>query len=390
MTTSTRPPNAAVAWTLIATTWLSTVAVTLLAPLLPEMTRSFASWRDVNIKISLVATLPALFIAVLAVPAGYLGDRFGHKKLLLGAVAIYGIVGVSPLFLTSLDLIVASRAAVGVTEAVIMTAANALIATYFMGGERQKWLALETGTSPIVATAAMAVGGVFGQSSWRIPFGLYGVAFLMVPAVALLLPRVASAKREEQASDETFNAIGLAGLCAITLLGSTAFYVTIIQFGFLFESKGPSTPQVIGLWAAVSSIGSPLGALVFGVMRTRSMAKLAASLALFAVGCAIMAIFPEQDAMIGGAFLANLAGGRFLPTMINWALASLPISRKGLGIGAWTTAFFLGEFASPLAVLWLRGGTGSLDGAVAVFGALALLGAIAALTTVVRTRAQRP
>jgi MFS family permease len=62
--------------------------------------------------ISLVATLPALFIALFAAPFGLLADRVGRRLLLLIGLAIYGVLGVAPYWLNSLQWIVASRAGV--------------------------------------------------------------------------------------------------------------------------------------------------------------------------------------------------------------------------------------------------------------------------------------
>jgi MFS family permease len=77
--------------------------------------------------ISLVATLPALFIALLAAPFGLLADRVGRRILLFIGLAVYGVLGIAPYWLNSLQWIVASRAGVGVTEAMVTTCSTALI-----------------------------------------------------------------------------------------------------------------------------------------------------------------------------------------------------------------------------------------------------------------------
>jgi sugar phosphate permease len=56
-----------------------------------------------------------------------------------------------------------------------------------------------------------------------------------------------------------------------------------------------------------------------------------------------------------------------LPTLITWAISTLPPAQRGTGTGLWMTASFLGQFLSPLAVLGLRQVTGSLSGAIQVY-----------------------
>src|SRR5471032_2311326 len=81
-----RLPGAAQGWVLIATAWLSVIASSLIGPVLPTMARVFAAVPAVSLKLSLIATLPALFVALLATPFGAAGDRFGHRRVLFWAV----------------------------------------------------------------------------------------------------------------------------------------------------------------------------------------------------------------------------------------------------------------------------------------------------------------
>lgn len=371
---SKRRPGAVEAWTLISAGWLSTVAATLLSPLLPDIGKHFRDSPNLAVKISLVATGPALFVALLAPLAGHVADRLGYKAMLLRAVMVYGVVGIAPLFLQSLDLIILSRAAVGIAEAAIMTSANALIATYFFGAERQKWFAMEAGTAPIVSTLMIALGGALGQSGWRTPFAVYGSAFLLLPLI-WLLPKVTVGPRENP-DEEPFSAARLALICAITLGGASAFFVAVVQFGFLFEARGPASPQTIGMWLAVSSIGNPIGAVVFGLMAITLVRKVALSLAIMGLGFLLMIGMGGHGGIVTGAFVVNFAAGIFLPSMVSWALSSLPPGRRGVGVGAWTSAFFLGQFVSPLSILALRRLSGSLDGAVTCYSLATLAGAV--------------
>ena len=56
------------------------------------------------------ATAPALIIGLTAMIAGRIVDRLGRKRLLVGALVAYAFVGTAPLWLPSLQLIVAVAA----------------------------------------------------------------------------------------------------------------------------------------------------------------------------------------------------------------------------------------------------------------------------------------
>jgi hypothetical protein len=53
---------------------------------------------------------------------------------------------------------------------------------------------------------------------------------------------------------------------------------------------------------------------------------------------------------------------------MTWALSKLPPHLYGRGNGAWQSSMFVGQFLSPLSVLWLKGLSGSLPRAVLIYG----------------------
>jgi MFS family permease len=81
------------------------MASAVIAPVLPRMAANFQNTPHAPLMISLVATSPALFIALLAAPFGLLADRVGRRLLLLIGLAIYGMLGVAPYWLNSLQWI---------------------------------------------------------------------------------------------------------------------------------------------------------------------------------------------------------------------------------------------------------------------------------------------
>jgi MFS family permease len=64
--------------------------------------------------------------------------------------------------------------------------------------------------------------------------------------------------------------------------------------------------------------------------------------------------------VVGFAFVQQLGAGMCIPILIGWGLRELPDQFRGRGMGLWTSAFFLGQFLSPLLVSLMRGWTGGL------------------------------
>ena len=163
---------------------LTVMGAVMVAPILPKLGAEFgASSPQAAEMVPLVATGPALAIALFAPIAGILADRFGRKAMLLIGTLLYGILGCLPAFLHDLNSILLVRLLFGCSEAILMTCCTTLIADYWSGEERSKYVNRQVVTIGIVGSIFFVIGGAAGESSWRTPFYLY-----LLPAAASTLP----------------------------------------------------------------------------------------------------------------------------------------------------------------------------------------------------------
>ena len=387
-----KPPGALQAWTLIAATWLAVMASAIIAPVLPRITTAFRETPHEDVLVALIATLPALFISLLAVPFGLLADNIGRRRLLLAGLSVYGFFGTSPLWLHSLRGIVASRAGVGFTEAMIMTAATAMIGDYFSGKRREHWFALQTGSANVIAILMIGIGGLLGETSWRTPFAVYGLSFFIIPLVLLFLwePQTLPDSADgapplvEHEDIATFHWGRTIWICVVTAFVSTAFYIVVIQLGFLLTERGITSPKLIGRGTAIAVLAMPVGAVLFRFLRVRFMIKLAMSLVLSSAGFFIVALGRNYWSTVAGAALNDLGSGLALPTLMSWALSTLPARVRGRGTGAWQSAFAFGQFASPLLILGLAHMLGGRSHAVMAYAWACAVSAVAALVLMLK------
>jgi MFS family permease len=166
-----------------------------------------------------------------------------------------------------------------------------------------------------------------------------------------------------------------------TIFALSAFLVTVIQTGFLLTERGIPSPRQIGLGQALASLANPAGALLFGLWRAPARSKLTPSLLLMGAGFALIGLGPSWQAALAGAAITNLGCGMILPTLITWALEGMPDAARGRGTGTWMCASFLGQFISPLTIVWFKQWSGSLSGAVLCYAfACAAAGLVALLS----------
>lgn len=132
-----------------------------------------------------------LVFAGLLLAGGYLGDRFGHRRILV--TGIIGFAGVSALAALSQNLgqLIATRAGLGMFAALVFPATLAIITAVFPQGKER---ATAVGIWAATAGVAVAIGPVLGgwlleHFSWasvfwvNLPFGALALA-----AVLLVVP----------------------------------------------------------------------------------------------------------------------------------------------------------------------------------------------------------
>ena len=345
---------------------LPILGAVLLAPALPAMQDHFGEDGAAKALVPLSLTVPALMIALLAPVAGRIVDLFGRKQLLIAGLVVYAGFGTAPLWLDGLPAIVLSRAGVGVAEAAIMTCCTTLIADYFSGAERDRWLGLQTVFASLSATVFVAMGGALGSQGWRTPFWLYAssLVFAVLAAVLLWQPREPSDPNPaaETRSLAPLPAGSLLVPCLVTLFGGVVFYTPIVQLPYVLDDAGVSEIAAIGAISAVASAATAAGAFTFGRVADRGTARLLPiAFALAGTGLLVVAVAPSVAVITVGAVLASAGNGLLLPTLLVWALAGLSFEQRGRGTGLWTAALFLGEFICPLLVLALAAALGGLS-----------------------------
>jgi MFS family permease len=393
MVNSIRSPattaGAAQGWILLVAMTLPVMGVVLLTPMLPLLNAHFAGHPYL---VSIALTAPGLCIALLSPLAGYLADRFRRRTVLLYALAFYGAFGISPMFIDPILGVVLARFGLGITEAVIMTGCFALLADYFAADERDRWLAYLASFIALAATAFYVLGGFLGTLSWRAPFAAYAASELVLLAALVVLfepvRAVNSAEPPGVKAPETRALIDrrLLGTLAATTLASILFFIVPLQFSLLLSEDGAQSSLAMGLMLAGAGFGNPLGALAFRwTARFGTALNLVVAFVVSGVGLLLAASTRDPAIATVAAFVNQLGAGLTYPVLMGSAMNQLPPDLRGRGGGMWLSAFFIGQFISPLVVVRGAAISGHVSTAFGGLGVVCLVAAAAALGKLIAT-----
>ncbi|TFV59114.1 MFS transporter [Mycobacterium sp. PS03-16] len=153
---------------------------TVLALATPFISRDLAT---TGTELLWIGDIYSFVLASLLISMGSLGDRIGHRKLLLCGATAFAAVSVLTAYAPTPELLIGARALLGVAGATLAPATLALIRGIFTDA-RQRSIAVGIWASAFSAGAALGpvVGGVLLEHFW------WGSVFLInVPVMVVLL-----------------------------------------------------------------------------------------------------------------------------------------------------------------------------------------------------------
>jgi DHA2 family multidrug resistance protein-like MFS transporter len=161
-------------------TLLVTMDLSVLFLAVPKMTRDL---HPSSAELLWITDIYGFLIAGSLITMGALGDRIGHRRLLLSGGAAFAVASLLAAFSTSPAMLIAARALLGIAGATLAPSTLALITSMF-ADDRQRATAIAIWISCFAAGAALGpvLGGVLLQQFW------WGSVFLPnVAAMGLLL-----------------------------------------------------------------------------------------------------------------------------------------------------------------------------------------------------------
>jgi MFS family permease len=287
-------------------------------------------------------------------------------------------------------LILASRAVVGMCEAIILTVSTTMICDYWKGQARERWIAGQTAVSQVAAIIIAVAGGIMGSIyGWYGPFYLYlsslvlalGVwAYTWEPVKEGIAESVEAATADHSAIYQTMPWPRILGICAISAVAAVMFFSILVHNGTALATYGVTEAAQIGMATSIASLGSIVGAFIYWrAARLPTQTLLFVDFLIIGIGYVAMSHAPSATLYTAATFFCNIGLGMVLPTLMVWAVRGLAYQIRGRGNGIWQSAFLIGQFLAGLSVPILARSAGGMLAAFSVIGYVALTLAAASL-----------
>lgn len=386
-------PSPYLVWGLLVYAWVANYLIRMgLSPLLPPiMTELGLSYT----RAGFLAT--AFFYAYVAmqVPAGFLGDRLGRRRVVLGGILLGVLASLLTGLAGSFETLFLARLLTGLGQGCVFSNDRVIIAAYT---PREK-MAMGQGVSfsgpGLGTTLGLILAGALGElMPWRGVFFLF--ALPPVLAVFLLWRLVPEPPSPPVADAAGWTFRRVAATPALWVLGGAGITPVSLQFvlaiwGPLFFSEvGVSDLGRSALYASVQGVSAPVGLFAMGWLADRAhkhgiSRKAIIALTILLAGASIAGMGGALQAKGSAALVAFLmmAASFFLWGTWGPSYALLaerfPPAILGRAFGLYNAVCFVGAVVGPFLTGWVKDVTGSFAwgcyGAAVVSG----LGAVVAL-----------
>lgn len=338
-----------------------------------------------------------LVLAAALLPAGLLGDRYGRKKWLLFALALFGGASIACAYAGSAGMLIAGRAVLGLGAALMMPLTMSMLPVLFTDADRPKAMRIWVTASALGMPLGPIVGGwLLEHYSWGSVFLInVPVVIVAVIAIAWLMPESRGSDRSRvdywgiltsslvlaavtygvtQAGDRGWSDIATLGWLAAGVASFAGFFWReraakhpLVDLGF-FRNRGfgwgASLATLVNfsmfgilfglplLFTAVNGVGAQasgmrllplMGGLMVGAQLSGKLLPRLGDKTVLAIGFALMAaglgMGGLTDASSGYGYaaawiaLSGLGLGFTLPTAMDVATSALPAERSGIGSG---------------------------------------------------------
>ena len=300
----------------------------------------------------LMQALPSFGLMLGSIPVGFAIDRFGARRVLIGAALVFTALGSAGLYIESAVLLLASRFLLGFAAIGFGAATVWLIGARFGDVDRARWLSIRNMAGGVAGLVAITASGLLAQHyDWHAPFALFLAVLAIIPLALFAIP--ASPRVDTARSSASWAELEpMWPLYLLIVVLAVVMMMNSTQLPFLLAADGITGAAGRSHIMLVGSTMTIAGSLVYAVAVTRFSATRTYSLIAGFIGLGILTIglsWAPIVTAVGGA-LSGFGSGLLIPHFIRLVLGRVSASVRGSAIGFAFAAIYFGDLLNPFLI----------------------------------------
>lgn len=324
------------------------IAGVALASATPAIAQHFTAGGQGIFLAQLILVAPALSIILGSPLANMLGRLIGPRRLLLGALALYVLAGLFPLFTPDFVPVIISRLVLGGASSLISTLALAQA-----GGmpheTRYKLIGFGTALASLASiTSIIAAGWLAGKFGWQAACLVYIWPLPLLPAF-FAMPAAAPGPVQTQVKEGMAPYLTVAPLFLLTILWSAVMFAPSIAGPFLLAARGMDNPAIIGLvMGGTGLIAAGASALYGWVARLLDFnGQILLVFTLFFIAAVIIVLASTVGLTEAGLVFTGMASGLIAPSLVTMIIHRVEVRHIATAMGLFTSMIYTSQLLDP-------------------------------------------
>lgn len=287
---------------------------------------------------------------------GYLSDKIGLKRVLIGIYALFTLAGAAGLLIHNIPLLTLSRFLCGLAGAGAVTASIIIINKRLEPDKRPGWFGYYIAVAGITGILVHPLAGYLADISWPLVFCIYLLG-LPLTLIALFFFKDAASDVAVQAV-MTHQGVTKERLwtwfpfrfALIGLLMGCVVYLPVIYIPFQLRSMGVESAGQISLVLMVDAMACVCLAVFYGRARKylSEWGAFAVAFTMTGAGGVLAATAPTYSVVMVGMTMAGLGIAWFMPNLMTMVGSRVQPHQQGRAAGLVKAANYL---STPFCVL---------------------------------------
>lgn len=334
-----------------------------------EVIRNYFTDAD-SLMIQLIISMPAIFIFLTSFIFPKLTGVLRIRTLVIIGLLFYVLGGCLAGAFSSIYLVLAFRALVGIGVGIIMPLSTGLLAFYYPPEELDRLMGLSSAMNQMGGVIATLIAGVLAAVSWRASFLVYLLGLICIVLCLIFLPNdmlgltdnnkkksaatcrkihsSATIEEETQEIKKRHPLIRYYTYILSMFLRMMIFFLYPTNFAIETSKDGIISQQWIAVIMAFMDLIAFFGGLCFAkIKRLCRNRTLLVSPILFLLGYLVLASGYGWACAIAGSAIVGFANGNGVPAIISEASQRAGKAAISTVMPFLTAAIYLGQFVTP-------------------------------------------
>lgn len=287
----------------------------------PEMAKSFP--KIPMVQIQMVTTIGAVFTMIFVFISGLVSTRVGQKKIAILGLAVSAVSSVIPAFSNNFQMILASRAVMGIGIGLANPLAISMIGEFFHGDTLNTLMGWRSSIASLGSSLMTLLAGFLMANSWHAAYWVY---LMFIPILIMMIIFVPDPQKQiENSDDQNVQTIEVKevpknarleviGEAVVMFLVMASVMTFMLNLALMYVQKKIGTPTQASTMISFWSICQLIGGILFGKLY-KKLGKNTLPLGLLVFGLTLALVgFANNQIVIGALMLINgTLGGLVIP-----------------------------------------------------------------------------